>query len=96
MAGYSIQQLHKYIYVNFINFDFRLSRRNQVYNFPILLSEEVMPSPLFYATVTPLFAWLLIKKLVIDPIKREQQLKTKEKQKEANKNRFLFAKATFS
>ncbi|KAL0268402.1 UNVERIFIED_CONTAM: hypothetical protein PYX00_010358 [Menopon gallinae] len=67
----------------------KLSRRNQVYNFPILLSEEVMPSPIFYATVTPLFAWLLIKKLVIDPIKREQRLKTKEKQREANKNRLV-------
>ena len=66
---------------------FRLNRANQTYSFPILLCEEILPSPVFYATITPLFSWVLIKKLIIDPIRQEQHLRNKEKQKQANKSR---------
>ncbi|KAK6620360.1 hypothetical protein RUM44_006761 [Polyplax serrata] len=65
----------------------KLNRANQTYSFPILLCEEVLPSPIFYATITPLFTWVLLKKLVIDPVKKEQHLRNKEKQKQANRTR---------
>lgn len=46
-----------------------------------------MPSPIFYATVTPVILYAVLKKLVIDPIAAEQKERNKEKQREANKNR---------
>lgn len=70
-----------------VSLKLKLNRANQTYSFPILLCEEIMPSPIFYATITPLLTWLIVKKLIIDPIKREQTLRTKEKQKEANRTR---------
>lgn len=54
---------------------------------PIHLSEEVMPSPVFYATVVPMVSWLLLKKLVLDPINRERQDRERQKSMEANHER---------
>lgn len=65
----------------------KLTRANQTYVFPIHLCEEVLPSPVFYATVTPLIMYAVLKKLVIDPVVAEQKARDKERQKEANKNR---------
>lgn len=67
----------------------KLSRASQTYSFPIHLCEEVVPAPIFYATVAPLITWAVIKKLVIDPVVREQKERDKEKQKELNKTRML-------
>ncbi|KAJ9599175.1 hypothetical protein L9F63_010352 [Diploptera punctata] len=65
----------------------KLVRANQVYLFPIHLSEEVIPSPVFYATVTPLIAWAVIKKLVVDPIAHTEKEREKEKQRQLNKKK---------
>ena len=65
----------------------RLIRSNQVYLFPIHLSEEIMPSPVFYATVTPIVVWAVVKKLVVDPIVHTQKEREKEKQRQLNKKR---------
>ncbi|CAH0402126.1 unnamed protein product [Chilo suppressalis] len=51
---------------------------------PIHLCEEVMPSPVFYATVIPLVSWLVLKKLVLDPIARERQERERQRSMEAN------------
>ncbi|CAK1588561.1 unnamed protein product [Parnassius mnemosyne] len=51
---------------------------------PIHLCEEVMPSPVFYATVVPLVSWLVLKKLVLDPIARERQERERQRSMEAN------------
>ncbi|XP_012264021.2 dnaJ homolog subfamily C member 11 [Athalia rosae] len=67
----------------------RLTRASQTYSFPIHLCEEVIPAPIFYATVGPLITWAVIKKLIIDPVVREQKEREKEKQKELNKSRML-------
>lgn len=67
----------------------KLSRASQTYSFPIHLCEEVIPAPIFYATVAPLITWAVIKKLIIDPVVREQKERDKEKQKELNKTRML-------
>lgn len=66
---------------------YRLTRANQTYVFPIHLCEEVLPSPVFYATVTPLIMYAVLKKLIIDPVAAEQKARDKERQREANKNR---------
>ncbi|XP_060809673.1 dnaJ homolog subfamily C member 11 [Amyelois transitella] len=54
---------------------------------PIHLSEEVMPSPVFYATVVPMVSWLVLKKLILDPIARERQERERQRSMEANYER---------
>ncbi|KAH9627789.1 hypothetical protein HF086_000174 [Spodoptera exigua] len=51
---------------------------------PIHLCEEVMPSPVFYATVVPLVSWLVLKKIILDPIARERQERERQRSMEAN------------
>ncbi|CAH2034852.1 unnamed protein product, partial [Iphiclides podalirius] len=51
---------------------------------PIHLCEEVTPSPVFYATVVPLVSWLVLKKLVLDPIARERADRERQRSMEAN------------
>lgn len=51
---------------------------------PIHLCEEVMPSPVFYATVVPLVSWMILKKIVLDPIARERQERERQRSMEAN------------
>ncbi|XP_028049704.1 dnaJ homolog subfamily C member 11 isoform X2 [Monomorium pharaonis] len=67
----------------------RLSRASQAYTFPIHLCDEVLPAPVFYATVAPIITWTVIKKLVIDPIVKERTEREKEKQRELNKSRMM-------
>ena len=67
----------------------KLIRASQTYIFPIHLCEEVVPAPVFYATVVPLVTWTIVKKLIVDPVVKEQQDREKEKQKELNKSRML-------
>lgn len=66
----------------------RLVRSSQSYIFPIHLSEEIIPAAVFYATITPLVAWFIIKKTIIEPINAAQRQKNIDKVKEANKKRY--------
>ncbi|OXU26015.1 hypothetical protein TSAR_010719 [Trichomalopsis sarcophagae] len=63
----------------------KLKRAYQTYTFPIRLSDEIFPAPVFYATVAPLISWVLLKNFVVDPIVRERKQRDKDKQREANK-----------
>lgn len=67
----------------------RLSRASQAYTFPIHLCDEVLPAPVFYATVAPIITWTVIKKFIIDPVVRERKEREKEKQRELNKSRMM-------
>ncbi|XP_039763790.1 dnaJ homolog subfamily C member 11 [Pararge aegeria] len=51
---------------------------------PIHLCEEVIPAPVFYATVVPMLSWLILKKLVLDPIARERRERERQRSMEAN------------
>ncbi|XP_013146507.1 PREDICTED: dnaJ homolog subfamily C member 11 [Papilio polytes] len=51
---------------------------------PMHLCDEVMPSPVFYATVVPLVSWLVLKKMVLDPIVKERQERERQRSMEAN------------
>jgi DnaJ family protein C protein 11 len=51
------------------------------------LSDELIPSSVFYATVTPVIVWAVVKKLIVDPVVQEQKKRDKEKQRELNKTR---------
>ncbi|XP_054016549.1 dnaJ homolog subfamily C member 11 isoform X2 [Hylaeus anthracinus] len=67
----------------------KLNRASQTYTFSIHLSDEILPAPVFYATVIPLITWTIVKKVVIDPVVREREERKKEKQKEMNKTRTM-------
>lgn len=67
----------------------RLTRANQSYNFPIHLCEEIMPSPIFYATVVPLVVYVVVKKGFVEPFLKEQKAKKVEKQRQNNFNKLL-------
>ncbi|CAB0005493.1 unnamed protein product [Nesidiocoris tenuis] len=65
----------------------RLSRASQNYLMPIQLCDEVLPSPIFYATIAPLLTYAIVKKLVIDPIVNEEKATKRQRQKETYRNR---------
>lgn len=47
-----------------------------------------MPSPVFYATLVPLVSWLLLKKVILDPIAKERKERERQRSMEANYERF--------
>jgi len=51
----------------------RLTRGNQLFVFPIHLSEYVSLSPIFYGTFVPLAAYFAIKLLIVKPYVDKQQ-----------------------
>ncbi|XP_056647859.1 dnaJ homolog subfamily C member 11 [Diorhabda sublineata] len=67
----------------------RLTRASQTYSFPIHLCEEIMPAPVFYATVVPLVIYIVVKKGFVEPFLREEKNKKVEKQKQNNFNKLL-------
>ena len=67
----------------------KLNRSFQTYAFPIHLSDEVLPATVFYATVVPIMTWVILKKIVIDPMVKKREEREKEKEKEVNKTRMM-------
>lgn len=65
----------------------KLIRSTQSYVFPIHLSEDIIPAAIFYATVTPLVAWFVVKKVIIEPMNAEQKQRDIDRIKETNKKR---------
>uniref|UniRef100_A0A8C1XKU3 DnaJ (Hsp40) homolog, subfamily C, member 11b n=1 Tax=Cyprinus carpio TaxID=7962 RepID=A0A8C1XKU3_CYPCA len=55
---------------------------SQTYLFPIHLTDQILPSAVFYATVGPLAIYLAVQKLIIMPYVRAQKEQELEKQKE--------------
>lgn len=52
---------------------FRLARASQTYLFPIHLTDQLLPSAVFYATVGPLVVYLAIHRLIIVPYTQAQK-----------------------
>ncbi|KAK0166629.1 hypothetical protein PV327_004121 [Microctonus hyperodae] len=67
----------------------KIVRTSQTYLFPIHLCEDITPAPIFYATAVPLITWTIVKKLIVDPMMKEQRDREKAKQKELNKTRMM-------
>ncbi|CAL8093021.1 unnamed protein product [Orchesella dallaii] len=74
----------------------RLTRGNQTYIFPIQLSDQILPPPIFYGTVAPVILWTLISKLFLEPYEEEKKRLEKEKQKAAYKEQVAEKKAEAS
>ncbi|CAN7938279.1 unnamed protein product, partial [Ixodes hexagonus] len=56
-----------------ITLKLKLNRATQTYMFPILLSEEPLPSAIFYGTITPLVGWYILQTFVIVPYTERQK-----------------------
>ncbi|XP_032484515.1 dnaJ homolog subfamily C member 11 isoform X2 [Phocoena sinus] len=61
----------------------KLNRASQTYFFPIHLTDQLLPSAVFYATVGPLVLYFALHRLVIGPYLRAQKEKELEKQRES-------------
>ncbi|XP_038866679.1 dnaJ homolog subfamily C member 11-like isoform X2 [Salvelinus namaycush] len=62
----------------------KLNRASQTYFFPIHLTDQLLPSAVFYATVGPLVFYLAIQRLVIRPYVRAQKEHDLEKHRESS------------
>lgn len=51
----------------------RLARASQNYLFPIHLTDQLLPSAVFYATVGPLLAYMAIHRLIVIPYTKAQK-----------------------
>lgn len=51
----------------------RLARASQTYLFPVHLTDQLLPSAVFYATVGPLLVYMAIHRLVIIPYTQAQK-----------------------
>ncbi|KAK3594962.1 hypothetical protein CHS0354_019884 [Potamilus streckersoni] len=60
----------------------KLNRGQQTFNFPIMLSEQILPSAIFYGTFMPIFAYFVVKKIIINPFLQEQNKKEIEKKRQ--------------
>ncbi|XP_076874549.1 dnaJ homolog subfamily C member 11a [Brachyhypopomus gauderio] len=65
-----------------VSLKIKLNRASQTYFFPIHLTDQLLPSAVFYATVGPLVFFLAIQRLVIKPYVRAQKEQELEKQRE--------------
>ncbi|XP_066231017.1 dnaJ homolog subfamily C member 11 [Saccopteryx leptura] len=61
----------------------KLNRASQTYFFPIHLTDQLLPSAVFYATVGPLVLYFATHRLIIRPYLRAQREKELEKQRES-------------
>lgn len=52
---------------------YRLARASQTYLFPIHLTDHLLPSAVFYATVGPLLVYMAVHRLIIIPYTQAQK-----------------------
>ncbi|KAG5282233.1 hypothetical protein AALO_G00053740 [Alosa alosa] len=67
-----------------VSLKIKLNRASQTYFFPIHLTDQLMPSAIFYATVGPLVFYLAIQRLVIRPYVRSQKEQELEKHRQSS------------
>ncbi|XP_056398314.1 dnaJ homolog subfamily C member 11 isoform X2 [Hyla sarda] len=60
----------------------KLNRASQTYFFPIHLTDQLLPSAVFYATAGPLIIYVAMHRLIIKPYLKAQKEKELEKQRE--------------
>ncbi|KAJ8264862.1 hypothetical protein COCON_G00139610 [Conger conger] len=67
-----------------VSLKIKLNRASQTYFFPVHLSDQLLPSAVFYATVGPLLFYLAVQRLVIRPYLRAQKEQELEKQRDSS------------
>lgn len=61
------------VFIFMLLFPCRLVRASQTYLFPVHLTDQLLPSAVFYATVGPLLVYLAIHRLIIIPYIQAQK-----------------------
>ncbi|XP_022337606.1 dnaJ homolog subfamily C member 11-like [Crassostrea virginica] len=72
-----------------VSLDMGARRGQQSYFFPIQLSEQVLPSSIFYGTFLPTVAYFAVKKLIIDPYVRRKESEDLKKKQERDSDELL-------
>ncbi|XP_063064466.1 dnaJ homolog subfamily C member 11a [Engraulis encrasicolus] len=67
-----------------VSLKIKLNRASQTYFFPIHLTDQLMPSAIFYATVGPLLFYLAVQRLVIRPYVSAQKEEDLEKRRQSS------------
>ncbi|XP_036917953.1 dnaJ homolog subfamily C member 11 [Sturnira hondurensis] len=67
----------------------KLNRASQTYFFPIHLTDQLLPSAVFYATVGPLVVYFAMHRLLIKPYLRAQKERELEKHRESTATNIL-------
>uniref|UniRef100_A0A3B3ZDU6 Uncharacterized protein n=1 Tax=Periophthalmus magnuspinnatus TaxID=409849 RepID=A0A3B3ZDU6_9GOBI len=67
-----------------VSLKIKLNRASQTYFFPVHLTDQLLPSAVFYATVGPLVFYIAIQRLVIRPYMRAQKEQDLEKRRESS------------
>ncbi|XP_041130157.1 dnaJ homolog subfamily C member 11 [Polyodon spathula] len=67
-----------------VSLKIKLNRASQTYFFPMHLTDQLLPSAVFYATVGPLVFFLAMQRLVIQPYLSAQKEQELEKQRESS------------
>nr|XP_046240235.1 dnaJ homolog subfamily C member 11-like [Scatophagus argus] len=62
----------------------KLSRASQTYLFPVHLTDQLLPSAVFYATVGPLLVYMALHRLIIIPYTRAQKEQELELQRKSS------------
>jgi len=62
----------------------KVNRGSQNYIFPIFLSEQLLPSPIFYGTIVPIVTYYAVNVFIVAPYLKKQKQRDADKQKEAN------------
>nr|XP_033778095.1 dnaJ homolog subfamily C member 11 [Geotrypetes seraphini] len=65
-----------------VSLKIKLNRASQTYFFPIHLTDQLLPSAVFYATVAPLVFYVAMHRLVIKPYLHTQKERDLEKQRQ--------------
>lgn len=52
---------------------FRFNRGSQSCTIPLHLSQEILPSTIFYATVVPVVAYLIFDRMILKPFTRSEE-----------------------
>ncbi|KAM4646833.1 dnaJ homolog subfamily C member 11 isoform 2-T2 [Amazona ochrocephala] len=72
-----------------VSLKIKLNRASQTYFFPVHLTDQLLPSAVFYATVGPLVVYFAMHRLVIRPYLRAQKERELEKQRESTASDIL-------
>lgn len=70
---FSSHFLTLYVCISVLVSQCRLARASQTYLFPVHLTDQLLPSAVFYATVGPLLVYMAIHRLIIIPYTRAQK-----------------------
>uniref|UniRef100_A0A8C3GNX5 DnaJ homolog subfamily C member 11 n=1 Tax=Cairina moschata TaxID=8855 RepID=A0A8C3GNX5_CAIMO len=72
-----------------VSLKIKLNRASQTYFFPVHLTDQLLPSAVFYATVGPLVIYFAMHRLIIKPYLRAQKERELEKQRESTASDIL-------